>query len=398
VGEVTCYAESPTGIAWTKPSLGICAYAGSTKTNIIWNRFGAHTFMPFKDSNPDALPTQRYKALASGPPTRPIKRVMGLASEDGVHWAPMWDEPIIIQESVDFGADLAFWDAEQEQYVAYLRGWRTHVGSGPVNRDELRRPDGSLPPRAIFRQVLRCTSRDFRHWTQPEFIDFCDTPLEHFYTNAVTPYYRAPHIYLAFPKRFVPERKTRPDHPAPGLSDTVLLSSRDGMHFDRTFMEAFIRPGLDPDNWTDRNMMTAWGIVPTERDEISLYYVENYRHATCRLRRATLRTDGFASVHAGYRTGEWRTKPLTFEGESLAINCSTSAVGGIKIELQDAVGRPLPGYGLQDCPEIYGDEIEHVVSWEKGQDVSQLARQPVRLRFSMKDADLYSLRFRRGPG
>jgi hypothetical protein len=267
-----------------------------------------------------------------------------------------------------------------------------------VNRDELRRPDGSLPPRAIFRQVLRCTSRDFRHWTQPEFIDFCDTPLEHFYTNAVTPYFRAPHIYLAFPKRFVPERKKMPDHPAPGLSDTVLLSSRDGMHFDRTFMEAFIRPGLDPDNWTDRNMMTAWGIVPTDRDEISLYYVENYRHATCRLRRATLRTDGFTSVHAGYRTGEWRTKPLTFEGESLAINYSTSAVGGIKIELQDAAGRPLPGYGLQDCPEIYGDEVEHVVSWEKGQDVSQLARQPVRLRFSMEDADLYSLRFRQGPG
>jgi hypothetical protein len=33
-------------------------------------------------------------------------------------------------------------------------------------------------------------------------------------------------------------------------------------------------------------------------------------------------------------------------------------------------------------------------SWKSGTDVSQLAGKPVRLRFELKDADLYSFQFR----
>jgi hypothetical protein len=54
----------------------------------------------------------------------------------------------------------------------------------------------------------------------------------------------------------------------------------------------------------------------------------------------------------------------------------------------------VPGYGLDDTTELIGDEIDRVVSWKAGSDVSTLAGRPVRLRFVMKDADLYSLRFR----
>ena len=172
------------------------------------------------------------------------------------------------------------------------------------------------------------------------------------------------------------------------------MSSRDGVHFDRRFMEAFIRPGLDPNNWTERNLMPAWGVVPTGSHEISLYYVENYRHPTCRLRRASLRIDGFVSVHAGYTGGEFVTKPLTFQGRELVINYSTSAVGSVRAEIQQSDGRPIPGHTLQDSEEIYGDEIEHAVRWKSGADLSRLAGQPVRLRFALKDADLYSLRCR----
>ena len=242
------------------------------------------------------------------------------------------------------------------------------------------------------KQLTPCYS--FLHWTEPTFIDFGDTPLEHFYTNATTPYFRAPHIYLAFPKRFVPERKRIAEHPLPGVSDAVFMSSRDGVHFDRRFMEAFIRPGLEPENWTERNVMPAWGVVPTGDDEISVYYVEHYRHPTCRLRRATLRTDGFVSVHADYAGGEFVTKPLSFRGRELVLNHSTSAVGRVRVEIQDTSGKPVPGYALQDSEEIYGDDLERAVGWKMGGDVGRLAGQVVRLRFVMKDADLYSLRFR----
>ena len=91
--------------------------------------------------------------------------------------------------------------------------------------------------------------------------------------------------------------------------------------------------------------------------------------------------------------GEFVTKPLTFKGDHLVINFSTSGVGSVQIEIQDASGDAIPGFGLDDCPEVFGDDLERIVTWKHGTDVSQLSGQPIRLRFLLKDADLYSIRF-----
>ena len=88
------------------------------------------------------------------------------------------------------------------------------------------------------------------------------------------------------------------------------------------------------------------------------------------------------------------TKPLTFAGGKLVLNLSTSAAGGVRVEIQDEAGRPISGYGAEACDEIVGDRIERTVSWKGRDDVSRLAGKAVRLRFVMKDADLYSIRFR----
>ena len=56
-------------------------------------------------------------------------------------------------------------------------------------------------------------------------------------------------------------------------------------------------------------------------------------------------------------------------------------------------GKPVPGFALDDCLEIIGDEITRTVSWKRGNDVSSLAGQAIRLRFALKDADVYSLQF-----
>ena len=134
--------------------------------------------------------------------------------------------------------------------------------------------------------------------------------------------------------------------------------------------------------------------MPTGADEISLYYVEHYRWPGARLRRATLRTDGFVSVRAPYAGGEFVTRPVTFSGRELVLNVATAAFGSVRVEIQDAEGRPLPGYALADAEEIYGNAIERVVGWKGGADVSALAGRPIRMRFVMQDADLYALRFR----
>ena len=96
--------------------------------------------------------------------------------------------------------------------------------------------------------------------------------------------------------------------------------------------------------------------------------------------------------------GEFTTHPFVFEGGELELNYSTSAVGSVRVAILDVEGRPQPGYALDDCPERFGDEIDGVMSWDGGGDVSSLAGRPVRLRFALKDADLYAFRFRPSGG
>jgi hypothetical protein len=145
--------------------------------------------------------------------------------------------------------------------------------------------------------------------------------------------------------------------------------------------------------------MIALGILRTRADipglpdEISLYSSEGYYVADCRMRRHTVRLDGFVSVNAPAAGGGFTTRPLAFSGKSLLINFSTSAAGSVQVEIQDESGKPLPGFALGDCPEIYGDEIEHTVVWKGGSLLKAIEGKPIRLRFALKDADLYSLKF-----
>ncbi|MHC4179467.1 MAG: hypothetical protein ACYSWU_18300, partial [Planctomycetota bacterium] len=229
-------------------------------------------------------------------------------------------------------------------------------------------------------------------------LEYPGAPPEHLYTNQVTPYYRAPHIFLGFPKRFLPQRRAV-EHPYPGVSDGLLMTSRDGRKFHR-WGEAFIRPGLQKERWICRNNMTAWGIlvtksaIPGTPDELSVYSAEGYYTGeSCQLRRYTLRIDGFVSLQAPLKGGEMVTRPITFEGKRLMINVSTSAAGSVRVEVQDAAGRPIPGFALADSTEIFGDELARAVTWKGGSDVAKLAGKPIRLRFVLKDADLYALRF-----
>lgn len=169
-------------------------------------------------------------------------------------------------------------------------------------------------------------------------------------------------------------------------TDIALLTSRGGPRYDRTFMESFLRPGLGKSGWANRANYAALGIHPTSDTEMSLFLTEG--------RRYTLRLDGFASVNAPFAGGELVTKPITFTGRELEINYSTSAGGLVRVELQDPTGRPVPGFTLDDCDPIYGDEIAGVVKWKTHSDLRALARRPIRLRFVMADADLFSWRFR----
>ncbi|MCK5558869.1 MAG: hypothetical protein KAJ01_10835, partial [Candidatus Hydrogenedentes bacterium] len=128
--------------------------------------------------------------------------------------------------------------------------------------------------------------------------------------------------------------------------------------------------------------------------EMSLYYTQHFAQPSEFVLRTSLRLDGFVSVNAGYYGGEMITKPFIFDGSELELNMATSGVGSIRVEMQDAEGKPFQDYGVGDSYDLYGDEIARVVRWQGSEDVSRLAGRPIRLRFVMKDADLYSLCFR----
>jgi hypothetical protein len=379
--ETTCYAESTDGINWTKPNLEIHEVMGTRENNAILANAAplSHNFAPMLDTRPGVPEDERFKALGGTGSTG----LVAFASGDGIHWRKLRDEAVITSGAFD-SQNVAFWSEHEQQYVCYLRTWFEVGDSG-------------------FRSISRCSSPDFLNWTEPQEMDFGDTPREHLYTNQTRPYFRAPHIYIATAARFMPGRRVVSDEEFEKLggipqysgdcSDCVLITSRGGLRYNRTFMEGFVRPGMGAGNWTSRTNYPTHGIVPTGDGEMSMYIQRGYGQSDHRLQRLTLRTDGFASIHGPYGTGEMVTKPVRFAGTRLEINVATSAAGSVWIELQDADGTPIDAFTQDEADEIIGDSIARTVSWKGEADVSGLAGRPVRLRVILKDADLYSIRF-----
>lgn len=373
--QVTCYAESSDGIHFTRPNLGLYSFAGSKQNNIVWSGLESHNFSPFIDGNPQAADRFKYKAVGGAAPEgSPWNEgfLYALGSEDGIHWKRLHEEALFAGQPFD-SHNVVLWDAPRNQYRCYARNWTD---------DRIR---------AIHSSV----SSDFKQWGPFEPNRYAENiPLEHFYTNATVCCPEAEHMLLSFPMRFVEKRKKVEEHPVEGVSDAVFMSSRDGVHWDRTFREAWSLPGPDRRNWTDRSNMAALGIVHSDPDEFSLYITEHYRWDDYRLRRLTVRRHGFASIRAECEGGWFITHPFVFSGNRLALNYATSAVGSVRIELQDASRTPLEGYSADEMDALYGDDLEGVVRWRNGADVSRLAGKPVRMKAMLHDADLYAFQFK----
>ena len=396
--QVYCYAESPDGKTWTKPDLGLFMHDGSKQNNIILTGLGCHNFAPFLDSNPACRPDERFKALGG---TAKEGGLFAFKSADGIHWSLLQQDPVITVGAFD-SQNLAFWDGNIQKYRAYFRTFTKGVTTAK-----------QWTP-AGYRAIRTAASADFLAWGDEADLTYEDSPGEHLYTNQVGPYYRAPHILIGFPTRYVergwsesmralPELKHREERAdahlryGTALTEGLLMASRDGVHFDR-WNEAFLRPGPQrPDTWNYGHQFIAWHAVETKSDlpgaasEISLYASEGaWTGSSNAMRRYTLRLDGFVSVNAPWKGGELITRTLKFDGRKLAINFATSAAGSVQVEIQHPNGTVVPGFGLNDCRELFGDSVDRTVTWQGGPDVSKLSGNALRLRFVLKDADLYS--------
>lgn len=368
-GEATLYAESADAIHWTLPKLGLFEHATFPEGNIVlMNEFLVnHNFTPFIDTRPGVPPEEKYKALGGlayqpHPEHLAVRDKRGpgglkaFVSPDGIHWKKLREQPVIPEDWGKYfdSQNYAFWSESEQAYVCYFRRFIKGM-----------------------RGIARTTSKDFINWTP--FVGMeANLPKEHLYTACTQPYFRAPHLYVALPTRFMDKRGA--------ATDILFMTTRPGAaRYDRTFTQSFIRPGIGKDGWANRANYAAIGIHQTGEAEMSLFLTGG--------RRYTLRLDGFASVNAPLEGGEFITRPFTFTGSQLEINYSTSAAGQMRVEIQDANGKAIPGFTLDDCEPIYGDHIARVVKWKSGSDLSALSSKPVRLRFEMSDADVFSMRF-----
>lgn len=356
--EVTCYAESTDGRRWNKPRLGLHEWDGSTDNNIILTGIGVHCFTPFLDANPDCPPEARFKAVSRGRPEGE-KGLYTFRSPDGIRWSLLRDEPVITQGAFD-SQNLAFWDPVDRQYVAYSRTFTDGV-----------------------RAIQRSVSDDFVHWSDPELLQYPGAPAQHLYTNAIRPCPGAPHIRIGFPTRYLPQTQQ---------VEPIFMASRDGLTFHR-FPEAVIPQTAPEDRDGNRSNYMANGLVtlPDFPDEWTVYATEAYYAGPdSRLRRFVYRRDGLAALTG---TGEMLTRPLSVSGQQLRVNYRCRPGGELRIAVCDESGAPMPGLSSDDCRPLTGDALEAAVHWKSADIPSNVMARPIRLRFELRDADVFAFQF-----
>ncbi len=360
--EVTCYAESKDGIHWTRPNVGLFEWEGSKKNNIVWLTPGTHNFTAFRDDNPTTPEEARYRAFGGGG-----GGLLAFESPDCLHWKLIQPKPVITNGAFD-SQNLAFWDTDRGEYRAY---WRYFTKG--ITTEKKWQPAG-------FRAIRTATSKDFITWENEADLTYADeTPTEHLYTNAVQKYFRAPHLFIGFPTRYLPKQGQR--------VEPVLMSSRDGVHFHR-WADAVIPEEAPADRKGNRSNYMTWGMfqLPGKPQEISVYATENYYEPTPgRVRRFAYRVDGFVALRGGKNGGEVTTKLLRYCGRRLLLNHVVRPGGSMIIEVLnesgDVIGKSKP---------VRGDAVDAPVDWELDPSLSQGI---VQLRFTLKDADVFSLRF-----
>ena len=222
-------------------------------------------------------------------------------------------------------------------------------------------------------------------------------------------YFRDESTFIGFPVRY----KERPEWtenfaqmPAPeerlalmertekrsglAITDPIFMCSRDGEHWHR-YSEAFFPLGYEnAHNWYYGNGYPCYGRVETEGAYDYMYVSDKYRtvglHQPLLLHK--IRKDGFACRCAREREETIVTKPIVYEGEALHLNFETSVCGYIYVSLLDEAGNAISDESF----EIFGNTVDRTVTLPNDA-IAQNAGKPIRLRFRMKEAKLYSMKF-----
>jgi hypothetical protein len=328
-------------------------------------------------------------------------------SEDGIDWMRV-KEPIL-----PIWCDTqnqAFHDPFINKYVAYVRGRVDKLRS--VHRSESEqldrlpwpyeiKPETEVGPDGFIPKMI------YEEWPVVIKSDTLDPPYTDIYTPNVHIYpYADSRIYLAFLpvyrryKNFDSfGRDTRGRYKNDGPIEIQLAVSRDGILWKR-YHEPYIPLGRinEPDGGC---LYIGVGMI-RQGDELWQYYTGSpwthgsYPHQpelSNSIIRAVQRLDGFVSVNAGHAGGELLTHPLIFDGNRLRLNIDCGAMGEAWVEIQDASGKAILNFRMEDCISVDRNGVAQEVWWKQGPDVSSLAGQEIRLRIKMRSSKLYAFQF-----
>ena len=353
-----CYASSSDGIHWEKPDLGLVAFDGNRRNNILMRRVnGAGVFKDGREIDP----AKRYKMFFCGEPQMTVA-----FSSDGLRWG----EPLPIPQIEAHGTHPnAFWAETLGRYVGITRQHARNI-----------------------RLVTRAESSDFVHWTPDESILEGPSPRLQMHDMIVFP---TCGIYIGFLGMMVYPEDSQID-----VKQHVELAwSPDTVQWHR-IQEGIPFMGHTPSE-TERYGETPydWGtIFPSAPiffdDEIRIYYGAgdgyffNWRNGYLAL--ATLRPDGWAGYEptATDRPAVITTQSLTFHGTSVGITADVSDGGSVRVAILDKVGNQI----VSSQP-IHSTVTNFRVQWELNQDLADLRNKEIRLRFQLHNAKLYAFQF-----
>ena len=183
----------------------------------------------------------------------------------------------------------------------------------------------------------------------------------------------------------------------PKTTELLVGYSRDGFHFDRRDRTPIVAGTHQPGDWNRDYIHSCGGCCLIVGDRLYLYFgafsgvspkLGAHMYAGGSTGLATLRRDGFVSHAAGAEGGMLTTRPLRFSGSHLFVNAA--AAGEVRVEVLDAAGDPIERYSRDRCVPVTGDAAQQAVTWGNGGNLAEVAGRPVRLRFHLRDAALYS--------
>lgn len=434
-GYILCVAESTDGINFRKSPVNLHASGynvvldSDSTACLIQN--GEENVCPgvatvFYDTNPACPGNERYKMIVTNEKAGCFMFLF--VSPDGYDFKLKCGPFKLGERSAFDSANQAFYDPNIGKYRLYHRGIRL---AGPTWK----------------RTIMTHVTEDFITFTEQKWLRFDEefdslfARGQELYTNGIRPYFRAPHILLGFPMRYVDGSVTPGMHlPSPyheytpntdydgewnsrvfarpnlairevyvkkmlrqalAATEGVLITSRDGSNFTGV-PESLIKPPPQDDSWVYGSGTVAIGMAVTKSrfghgapDELSFYAVEgNWSDNVARYRRYHIRMDGFVSLHFGMKGGIMVTPRFTFTGGRLSVNIATGALAGFSAEIRDENGCPIPGYSFEESlPEI-GDDLEMIARWkQRGPDLRPLEGKVIQLAIRAYQADLYSLCF-----